>query len=252
MPCHSRDTWTGSRNADACYGPAVTRPGPRPVVIAIALLIGLALVIAGVAVPVVLLLHVSDATLSRWSQIGQALEPVGVFFSGVAFVGIALTLFLQARDIQQQREERAITREEQQRNSEVALRQLHTDLIKMAISDRELREVWPPIAPGIVETKKDHYCNLVLNLQKVAYEAHTIEQAELRGALRYLMASRDMHEFWRKARIARGAITGGDEAEDFFTAEVDRAFTEVTPPPPRGLIQVLRQATRRPRPHHRR
>jgi uncharacterized protein DUF6082 len=219
----------------------VSRQEPRPVAIGIALVIGLTLVTAGVAVPIVLLLHVNDATLSRWSEIGQALEPVGVFFSGVAFIGIALTLFLQSRELRNQREELVITREEQQRNSEVALRQLHTDLIKMAISDRELRKVWPPIAPGIAETKKDHYCNLILNLQKVAYEAHTIELAELRGALRYLMASRDMYRFWTKARRARGAITTGDGAEDFFTAEVDRAFADSTPPRALGLSRMLKR-----------
>jgi hypothetical protein len=211
----------------------------RPVAIGIALVVGLTLVTASVAVPVILLSHLDDATLARWSAIGQAVEPVGVFFSGVAFVGIALTLFLQSRELRNQREELAITREEQQRNSEVALRQLHTDLIKMAINDRALREVWPPLSPGVTETKKDHYCNLILNLQKVAYESHTIELAELRGALRYLMASRDMYRFWRKARNARGEITTGDEAEDFFTAEVDRAFDEAAPPRPGGLAYAL-------------
>lgn len=203
------------------------------------MLMGLALVCASVIVPIALLLRTDTETLSRWSQIGQALEPVGVFFSGVAFIGIALTLFLQRRELQNQREELSITREEQQRSSEIALRQLHTDLIKMAIDDRELREVWPPIAPGVAETKKDHYCNLILNLQKVAYEAHTVELDELRGALRYLMASRDMYEFWRMARAARGTVTAGDEAEDFFTAEVDRAFSEAIPPKPRSLAALL-------------
>jgi Family of unknown function (DUF6082) len=208
----------------------VSRRWSRAVAIGGALAVGLSLVAAGVVVPIALLLRVDDRTLSRWSQIGQALEPVGVFFSGVAFVGIAVTLFLQGRELQNQREELTITREEQQRNSEIALRQLHTDLIKMAITDPELREVWPPIAPGVAETKKDHYCNLILNLQKVAYEAHTIELAELRGALKNLMTSPDMYAFWRKARAARGAITGGDEAEDSFTSEVDRAFAAVGPP----------------------
>ncbi len=77
-----------------------------------------------------------------------------VFFSGIAFIGIALTLFLQGRELQNQREELTITREEQQRSSEIAMRQLHTDLIKMAISDRELREVWPPIAPGVARDEE--------------------------------------------------------------------------------------------------
>ncbi|WP_378015322.1 DUF6082 family protein [Actinoplanes siamensis] len=179
--------------------------------------------------PIILLLNLDDRTLNRWSQVGQALQPVGVFFSGVAFIGIAVTLFLQSRDLQNQREELAMTREEQQRSGEIALRQLHTDLVKMAITDPELREVWPPMAPGVAETKKDHYCNLILNLQKVAYEAHTIELAELRGALNYLMGSADMYAFWQRARAARGAVTDGDEAEDFFTAEVDRAFAAADP-----------------------
>ncbi len=220
----------------------MSRRWSRAVAVGGALAVGLSLVAAGVVVPIVLLLRVDDRTLSRWSQIGQALEPVGVFFSGVAFVGIAVTLFLQGRELQNQREELTITREEQQRSSEIALRQLHTDLIKMAITDPELREVWPPIAPGVAETKKDHYCNLILNLQKVAYEAHTIELAELRGALRNLMSSRDMYVFWRKARAARGAVTGGDEAEDFFTAEVDRAFTTAVPPGPPSAPMGLGRA----------
>jgi hypothetical protein len=116
---------------------------------------------------------------------------------------------------------------------------LHTDLIKMAINDPELRGVWPPIAPGVAETKKDHYCNLILNLQKVAYEAHTIELVELRGALRYLMASREMYGFWKKARAARSGITAGDEDEDFFTGEVDKAFVAVGPPRPGGWGSTL-------------
>ena len=181
----------------------MSRRWSRAVAIGGALTVSFSLVAATVVVPIVTLVRVDDRTLSRWSQIGQALEPVGVFFSGVAFIGIAVTLFLQGRELQNQREELAITRQEQQRSSEIALRQLHTDLIKMAIADRELREVWPPIAPGVAETKKDYYCNLILNLQKVVYEARTIELAELRGALKNLMTSPDMRTFWRKARAAR-------------------------------------------------
>jgi hypothetical protein len=44
------------------------------------------------------------------------------------------------------------------------MRQLHTDLIKMAIEDPELQSVWPDIAPGVAGSKKDLYCNLILNL----------------------------------------------------------------------------------------
>ncbi|GII75729.1 hypothetical protein Sru01_07110 [Sphaerisporangium rufum] len=206
----------------------------------LALLTGVAMVALGVVVPVVLLSEADDTRLHRWSEIGQAVAPVGVFYSGVAFVAIALTLFLQGRELRNQREELAIAREEQMRSSEIALRELHTDLIRMAIEDPELRQVWPEIAAGVTVTKRDHYCNLILNLQKVAYETHTIELAELRGALQHLMASRDMYGFWAKARMARVAITGGDEAEDFFTTEVDRAFAAAAPPAKRNLLHRCR------------
>ncbi|MFC6081515.1 DUF6082 family protein [Sphaerisporangium aureirubrum] len=201
----------------------------------LALLLGVTVVAAGVVLPVSYLLHIDAAELHRWSEIGQAVTPVGIFFSGIAFIAIAVTLFLQSRDLRNQREELAIAREEQIRSGEIALRELHTDLIRMAIDDPELRQVWPEITVGVDITKKDHYCNLILNLQKVAYETHTIELAELRGALRYLMASRDMYSFWAKARTARVAVTSGDEAEDFFTAEVDSAFSAASPPQPRTL-----------------
>jgi len=75
--------------------------------------------------------------------------------------------------------------------------------------------------------------------QYLAYDTHTIELGELRGALEHLTTSRDMHTFWRKARAARSAVTGGDEAEDFFTAEVDRAYAQAAPLPPQSLPTAL-------------
>ena len=208
--------------------------------ISVSLLVGTAVIAASLAVPIILLLRLGDRQLNRWSEIGQALSPVGIFFSGIGFIAVAVTLLTQRRELQNQRDELSIAREEQARASEVVMRQLHTDLIKMAIDDPELLTVWPDIAPGITESKKDHYCNLILNLQKVAYETHTIELAELRGALRYLMTSRDMYMFWKKVRTARIQVTGGDEDEDFFTSEVDNAFND-SRPPPRRPIHVIRE-----------
>lgn len=202
---------------------------------------GIASVTASLAVPMLLLLRLNDEQLNRWSEIGQALSPIGIFFSGVAFIGVAIALLIQQRELRNQHDEISIARDEQARASEVVMRQLHTDLIKMAIDDPELLAVWPEMAPGMAGSKKDQYCNLILNLQKVAYETHTIELAELRGALRFLMTSRDMYLFWNKVRAARVAVTGGDEGEDFFTSEVDSAFG-ASAPPPRRAAGILREA----------
>jgi hypothetical protein len=140
---------------------------------------GLLLVAACALVPVVLLMRLEDDELSRWADIGQAVSAVGVLFSGTAFIGITAALLLQGRELRNQREELSIARDEQARSSELALRELHNDLIKMAIDDSELRSVWPAPSHGQETSRKDHYCNLVLNLQKVAYETHTIDLPEL-------------------------------------------------------------------------
>ncbi|WP_132156097.1 DUF6082 family protein [Actinomadura sp. 7K507] len=171
-----------------------------------------------------------DDELARWSDIGQAIGPVAVFFSGVAFLGITAALLMQGRELRNQREELTIAQEEQARSSEVAMRELHTDLIKMAIEDSELLSVWPAPSPGEQTTRKDHYCNLILNLQKVAYETRTIELPELRSALRFLMTSPDMRAYWTRSRQARVSITDGDNEEDTFTTEVDAAYTDTITP----------------------
>lgn len=72
------------------------------------LLLGVALVAATLAVPALLLLHVNNVTLNRWAEIGQALSSVGVFFSGIAFIGIAITLVIQRRELENQRDELGI------------------------------------------------------------------------------------------------------------------------------------------------
>lgn len=175
---------------------------------------GAAVSIASIAGPIIALLATGEATRRRWSLIGQAMTPISIFLSALAVIAIVFAFAMQPST-----------------RSEIALRALHVDLIKMALDDQELAEVWPPLGPDVPETRKDHYCNLILNLQKVAYKASTIDESELRGALAHLMRSPDMHAFWTKARNTRVDITGGDPDEEEFTALVDAAYRSVQPPP---------------------
>ena len=199
---------------------------PAVVLAALAIVIS---IVTSIVVPLTLLLALDRPTLERWSLIGQAIAPVGLLYSGLALFAIIFTLQMQRRDLHNQRESLTVALDEQRRSSEIALRALHVDLIKMALDDQELAEVWPPLSPGVPETRKDHYCNLILNLQKVAFEAATIEEKELRGALAHLMQSADMYEFWTKVRATRVEITEGDAGEDFFTALVDEAYAAARP-----------------------
>ncbi|MEU9867383.1 DUF6082 family protein [Actinomadura sp. NPDC048021] len=128
--------------------------------ISLAIIAGHVVVVLCVLVPVLLLLRQDE--LAHWSDSGQAISPVAVFFSGAAFLGITAALLMEGRELRNQREELRIAHEEQARGSELALRELHSDLIKMAIEDSELAAP----APGEQTTRKDHYCNLILNLRR--------------------------------------------------------------------------------------
>ena len=139
----------------------------RRALLIIGVLAGTLFVVVTVAVPVILLLNTDDRTLSRWSNVGQALSPIGVLFSGLAFIGIAVTLALLQPD------------------------------------------------PEPAES---------------CFETGTIELDELRGALTYFMTSPDVYEFWAKARAPRITVTEGDQGEDSFTREVDRAFINARRP----------------------
>jgi len=60
-----------------------------------------------------------------------------------------------------------------------------------------------------------------------------IEERELRGALAYLMRSRDVYQFWTfwtKVRTTRVETVRGEVDEDFFTALVDEAYDHAPPP----------------------
>lgn len=208
------------------------RPSLHRIGTAASLLIGVLAAAAAVVVPAIYLYHVDDAILDRWARVGEAMSVIGVFFSAVAFLVIAGTLVIQQRELSHQREELQLVQDEQRRSSEVALRQLHMETVKLAISDPDLLPVWPGTSASARQQKRDHYCNLILNLQKIAYEAGTIELDELRGALRYLMRSPEMYSFWERTRAARLAVTQGDKDEDMFTAEVDQAFAATRPPEP--------------------
>ncbi|MBB4778841.1 hypothetical protein [Actinomadura livida] len=50
----------------------------------LAIIAGLVIVVLCLLVPVLLLLRLDDDELARWSDIGQAVSPVTVFFSGTA------------------------------------------------------------------------------------------------------------------------------------------------------------------------
>ena len=128
------------------------RPGARVVLVTLLFSAAALGLLASIVVPIVYLLSLDDKELSRWSNIGEAIQSIGVVFSGAAFIVITVTLIFQRVDLNYQREELGITREGQWCSSEIALRQLHNE---------------------------DHYCNLILISRRWLIETRTAGSPQL-------------------------------------------------------------------------
>lgn len=201
------------------------------------------LLLASVGIPASLLSRADMSQLEKWYYIGGALAPVGFVLSGLALFYVAGTLRLQQQESRAQRLQDA-------RSSEIELRHIHMSLVAMSLQSPELREVWPPLGSSHAESSQDLYCNLVINLQKLAYEAGTIDLEELRGALDNLFTSASIYNFWARSRLVRPQITGAAEDEQTFFSIADAAFARASRPSPpavrveswpRWLARLVRQ-----------
>lgn len=88
----------------ACHGGAMTGRMRRALPMGLAIIARFLVVVLCTLVPVLLLFRLEEGELSCWSDIGQPISPVAVFFSGVAFLGIAVALLMQGRELRNQRE----------------------------------------------------------------------------------------------------------------------------------------------------
>jgi hypothetical protein len=146
--------------------------------------------------------------------VGQSFGIVSAVASVVGLALLAVTLVAQMRELRAQRSEIAVQREtldevrkELNRSVEAELRALHSDLLKLAINDPELAEVWPPFAGTTPEQNRQYlYINLVLQHAWLQMRLEVCTEAEMRSNLRYLLASPAIRAYWRATAPSRSSI----------------------------------------------
>src|SRR5256885_2340471 len=91
-------------------------------------------------------------TWNRWSAAGQAFGVLTAVFSGFALAALVITFLMQLQELKAQRMELCQQREllgragtALHRSAEAQLRNLHRDLMRLAMEDEELAEVWPTL-----------------------------------------------------------------------------------------------------------
>lgn len=194
----------------------------RRVLNATALIIAgvLSALFVGVGVVAMLASTASDTTWSLWGSVGESFGALNTVFSGLALAALVVTFWLQFKELRSQRAELALQREslirshsELHRAAEANIRHLHVDLIRMAIDDPALAEVWPLARSGLTpeQLRQYMYANLILQHIRLGARIGTTEGLE--KEIRRVFASPIVRLFWMDTAAGRAdlLVPGTDE-----------------------------------------
>lgn len=148
----------------------------------------------GLVVVSPLALPALDGGGEDWERIGniaQAYGAVSALLSGLAVVGVAASLFLQAREAKAARVQNGRT--------------LHIELTKLAMENPEYLDCWGgPDSTRTVLLRRQHmYVNLVLSHWEMAYELGDITDHWVAATADELFAGEIGRSFWARSRRAR-------------------------------------------------
>jgi hypothetical protein len=202
----------------------------------ISALLGTSLTLAtGVGVAVLLGRQGDAGDWAMWSDVGQTFGVLSSIISGLALVVLVGTARMQFREMREQRRELEEQRRlhvqhgsELQRTAEANVGLLHLEILKMAINDRTLAEVWPEFGPDVTPEKNRQllYANLIYQLQRISLVVNKNSQQEMLRMMRYLFTSPIMREYWRLTDYGRSAALDMDTDEVRLAQEVDRLWRD--------------------------
>jgi uncharacterized membrane protein len=173
-------------------------------------------------------------TPTGWDQINAAFGVVNSVFSALALIVVAATLWVQYRmqrlELKEQRRGTEKTAEAAQNTAEAELRARHVELLKMAIDDRALADVWPPFGDGVSRKRARQYlyANLVLQHQALALRAARRDPEYVRRVVTYCFASPIIREFWGRTKVARRQIAATHEHVQLFEQICDEVYSTAT------------------------
>jgi hypothetical protein len=148
----------------------------------------------------------------QWADVGQSFGVFSTVLSGMAFVALVITLWVQLKELSFQRDELRSQRlvaersgDELRRSADAGMRMLHFELLKMSIDDPVLARVWPESSAGgdPEERRQLVYANLVFQHASLSMLMAGYTDEQVRESLRYLFASEIMRTYWVGAAAVR-------------------------------------------------
>lgn len=218
--------------------------GPTRRHVAVATLLLLVIVLASgliAASPLALgLLDRQSRDWERLSWIGQTYGAASALLAVLALIGVAVSLFMQAREAKASREQ--------------ALRAIHTELLQMAMDDEVYRRCWGPFFASDDPTgQREHmYVNLIISNWQMQYELRVFSEPHLRSAAHILFSGEVGERFWSDVRELRAGTAStrrerrfheilDEEYQHALTSPVVAPTPESPSPRPRRSIRRTRQ-----------
>jgi hypothetical protein len=150
-------------------------------------------------------------------------DSFGIFsslFSGLALIGLLYTIHQQGEELKLQREEMKSQRGEMSKTVATQIRQLHIELLKMAVEHPDLQEVWEE--EGLIEKisfKQNTYMNLIVSHWEMQHINGMVPREQVEEMLDTYMQRSYFQKFWANSgkyrdRYAKKAAL--KEEREFF------------------------------------
>lgn len=178
----------------------------------------------GLVVASPLALPVLDGNGEDWERIGdiaQAYGAVSALLSGLAVVGVAASLFLQAREAKAARVQNGRT--------------MHIELTKLAMDNPEYLDCWGgPDSSRTVLLRRQHlYVNLVMSHWEMAYELGDLTDHWVASTCDEIFAGEIGRSYWARARHAR-ISTAPSRRVKHLNQIIDARYEAALGTPPRA------------------
>jgi hypothetical protein len=138
---------------------------------------------------------------ARLSSIGQTYGAISAVISGVALAGIAVSLFLQARELD-------LTREQM-------FRTYHLDLVRFSIENPSFISSWgyvPTEGSSLDDVRRVGYTNMIVSFWSTSYVTRRLDESELQLNFAQMFKGEVGRNYW-KARGMSGMNRLGTVAE---------------------------------------
>ncbi|MFC1402231.1 MULTISPECIES: DUF6082 family protein [Streptacidiphilus] len=185
-------------------------------------LIGTVSCVGSIALTAVLV-RVPGLQTSGSGNAGQAFGAAAACASFFVLFYMARSFRLQADESRLRREEMAEQCEEMrlqrldaktghdytERLAQASVRGEHVTLMRLALEDQVLADVWPSYGPDIAPDRQRQFCyaNLIISFQCMVYSMNYYTDDEVLEALRHLFSSPVIDAFWEHTRPTRARIS---------------------------------------------